>query len=120
MIKPELDNEQAAIMGARYLNGLEYGGRLAIQVTHTSKSNLSYRFKVWIAYPDLGNTELENISYWLGAVTGHKVTEQHEIKGSGYGFSRYFDGVCRVAHALRLLGLSNDERLQYNLKFTEL
>jgi hypothetical protein len=68
---------------------LDNGGRLLIAITHTSRSNLSYRFKVWVAWDEEGVVRTENLGYWLASLTGQTLTDRHELKAGGLGFDRY-------------------------------
>jgi hypothetical protein len=121
MITPQLQIlNDTKNQGERYLNGLHYGGRLVIQITHTNAQNTSYRYKVFIAYQDLGNTQLEPISYFIAAILGEKLTDKYELKGSGGGFSRYFHAVQNFIYALEKVGIETPPRYVYDIKYSEL
>jgi hypothetical protein len=77
---------------------LDNGGRLLIAITHTSRSNLSYRFKVWVAWDEEGVVRTENLGYWLASLTGQTLTDRHELKAGGLGFDRYLDVCLAIGH----------------------
>ena len=88
-----------------YAQCLDKGGKILISITHTSQSNLSYRYKVWLMYagkdiyserPWLFNM---NVTYWLASVQGKNLTDRDEMKGSGLGLNRYqfiFNEFCKA------------------------
>jgi hypothetical protein len=84
---------------------LTNGGKLLIQVTHTSASNISYRYSVRLAYKnEAGEIEFQNLAYWIGAVTGQSVVSKFygdELRGNGVGTDRFFLASLEVAHILK-------------------
>ena len=84
-----------------YAQCLDRGGTLLITITHTSQSNLSYRYKVWLIYSGKETPWIYdlNVTYWLASVQGKNLTDRDEIKGSGVGFNRYqfiFNDFCKA------------------------
>lgn len=84
---------------------LDNGGRLLIAITHTSRSNLSYRFKVWVAWEEEGRVQTDNLGYWLASLTGQTLTNNHELKAGGLGFDRYLDVCLAIGHIFETFGL---------------
>ena len=84
---------------------LDNGGQLLIAITHTSRSNLSYRFKVWVAFEWEGKTITDNLGYWLASLTGQTLTDRHELKAGGLGFDRYLDVCLAIGHIFETFGL---------------
>lgn len=84
---------------------LDNGGRLLIAITHTSRSNLSYRFKVWVAWDEEGTVLTDNLGYWLASLTGQTLTNNHELKAGGLGFDRYFDVCLAIGHIFETFDL---------------
>jgi len=116
---------------AEYLaDCLDKGGTILISITHTSQSNLSYRYKVWLMYA-AKNPYSEtpwiydlNVTYWLASVQGKNLTDNDEIKGSGVGFNRYqfiFNDFCK---ALEDCGIDLDqfknERGTWELSYSQI
>lgn len=105
---PEATLEAWKQIHARLMNG----GKLLIQVTHTSQSNLSYRYSVRLAYKNIaGEIDFQNLAYWIGAVTGESVVSRYygdELKGNGLGTDRFFLASLEVAHILKGYGLIAD------------
>lgn len=95
---------------ARLMNG----GKLLIQVTHTSKTNMSYRYSVRLAYlDDDQRINFQNLAYWIASVTGETVVSQYygdELRGNGIGTDRYFLAALEVGHILENMGLIDDHR----------
>lgn len=87
---------------------LANGGKLLIQVTHTSQSNTSYRYTIRLAYKnEQGEIDFRNLAYWVGAYTGEKVVSAwygDELKGDELGTDRYFLAALKVAHILKYFG----------------
>ena len=89
-----------------YAQCLDKGGKILISITHTSQSNLSYRYKVWLIYAGgLHNSGKRHylsdlsVTYWLASVQGKNLTDRDEIKGQGVGFNRYqfiFNEFCKA------------------------
>jgi hypothetical protein len=98
---------------------LDNGGGLLVSITHTSRSNLSYRYKVWLAHNTDKGVELDNLGYWLASAYGLTLTDNHDIKGNGLGFCRYFQAVRYVAGALQDLGLA-DPRYEYDIRYKQM
>jgi hypothetical protein len=113
-------SDHAKELGRKYLDRLNDGGRLVVQVTRTNPQNTTYRYKVFLAYTDDGATHVEPITYWLAAGLGEKVTDNNELKGSGGGFSRYFHAVQNFIYALEKLGIETPPRYVYDVKYSEL
>jgi hypothetical protein len=107
---PEDIKEAWGKIHARLMNG----GQLLIQVTHTSQSNLSYRYTVRLAYiDDDGRINFQNLAYWIAAITGETVVSQYygdELRGNGIGTDRYFLAALEVGHILENMGLIDDHR----------
>jgi hypothetical protein len=91
---------------------LRNGGKLLIQVTHTSASNLSYRYTVRLAYKNAqGEIDFDNLAYWIGAHTGESIVSKpcgDELKGDAFGTDRFFLAALQVGHILKDYGLIDD------------
>ena len=91
---------------------LQNGGKLLIQVTHTSQTNMSYRYSVRLAYKrENGEIDFSNLAYWIAAVSGESVVQKFygdELRGQGVGTDRYFLASLEVAHILKNLGFISD------------
>lgn len=99
---------------------LDNGGRLLISITHTSRSNLSYRFKVYVAWINqLGEVQTDNLGYWLATITGQTLTDKHDLKAGGLGFDRYLDVALGIGHIFESFGLAErEERYGYGIRYT--
>jgi hypothetical protein len=109
--KPELNEIQKRDYAEKVHAALMNGGKLLIQITHTSSSNLSYRYKVNLAAWNGKEIELTNLTYWLGAEWGESVVQQwagDELKGRGIGTDRYFLAAYQLGHVLKKYGLVDD------------
>jgi hypothetical protein len=109
--KPELNEIQKRDYAEKVHAALMNGGKLLIQITHTSSSNLSYRYKINLAAWNGKEIELTNLTYWLGAEYGQRVVQQwagDELKGSGLGTDRYFLAAYELGHVLKKYGLISD------------
>lgn len=120
-MKATISNDSAIYWGEIYKKALDNGGRLLVSITHTSRSNLSYRYKVKLAWWDGENQQIQfyNLGYWIASQTGASLTEQNELKGNGLGFCRYFEAARDVAYALKKLGLA-DDRYEYKIKYEQI
>jgi citrate synthase len=93
---------------------LKEGGKLLVSITHVSPSNMSYRYKVILAYVDeINPNELmfNTLSYWMAAEMKTKVVAEYAgdtLKGHGVGFDRYHDAAYTVGQILAKYGLVND------------
>jgi hypothetical protein len=81
---------------------LENGALLIPTITGISKTNLSYRYKVSLAYNSENGrgVELAWLTYWLAGELGKNLTDNDELKGQGVGFDRYHDIVYTIAEIL--------------------
>jgi hypothetical protein len=91
-------------------NAIRNGGKLLVSITHTSVSNMSYRYKVVLAYTDSKTNEVEfsNLTYWIAAEMKTKAVRAYagdELRGSGCGFDRYHDAAYTVGFILKKYGL---------------
>jgi hypothetical protein len=91
---------------------LKNGGKLLVQVTHTSASNMSYRYSVRLAYKnEAGEIDFQSLAYWIAAVTGQTVVSKYygdELRGNGIGTDRFFLASLEVAHILKDYGFISD------------
>jgi hypothetical protein len=91
---------------------IKAGGKLLIQVTHTSKSNLSYRYSVRLAYTDTqGEVTFRNLAYLIGATTGESIVSRFygdELKGHGVGTDRFFLCAYEIGLMMKAQGLISD------------
>jgi hypothetical protein len=105
-LTPELQEQYAQALAQK----LEDGGKLLISITHTSKSNMSYRYKVDLAYNANGKTEIEHLSYWLAACWKETIYAGafNELKATGVGTDRYFLAAYNIGLILKEYGLIED------------
>lgn len=92
-------------------NCLKEGGKLLVNITHVSPSNMSYRYKVILAYVDdinPGELMFKTLTYWMAAEMKTKAVAEYAgdtLKGSGCGFDRYHDAAYTVGQLLAKYGL---------------
>jgi hypothetical protein len=105
-LSPELQKQYAQALAQK----LEDGGKLLISITHISKSGMSYRYKVDLAYNANGKVEIEDVSYWLAACWGEKVEQFmfNELKSTELGTNRYFLAAYNIGLTLKKFGLIDD------------
>ena len=105
-LTPELKKQYAQALAQK----LEDGGKLLISITHTSKSNMSYRYKVDLAFTTNGKTEIEHLTYFLAACWKETVYAGafNELKGNGVGTDRYFLAAYNIGLTLKEYGLIED------------
>lgn len=120
-MKAILSTDSALFWGEIVKKQLDNGGKLLVSITHTSRSNLSYRYKVSLAWWDSESEQVKlyNLGYWLASQIGATLTEQNQLKGNGLGFCRYFEAARNVAFALKKLGLAGD-RYEYEIKYEQI
>lgn len=101
MRKVEMTAEEQKFAAVLYRNYLANGAILLPTITKTSKTNMSYRYQVKMAYVEgAKGIEIMNLTYWLASELGKNLTDDDEIKGSGCGFDRYHDAVYTIADVL--------------------
>lgn len=90
-------------------------GKLLIQITHTSASNMSYRYKVTLAHYGkdwAGNDAviLENLTYLLASAWKENYYSGafNELKGNGIGTDRYFLAAYNIGLTLKKYGYITD------------
>jgi hypothetical protein len=105
-LTPELKKQYAQEVAQK----LADGGKLLISITHTSASNMSYRYKVDLAFNNDGKTEIEHLTYWLAACWKENIYAGafNELKGAGIGTDRYFLAAYNIGQTLKKFGLIND------------
>ena len=105
-LTPELKQKYAEEVAQKIADG----GKLLISITHTSQSNMSYRYKVDLAFNKDGKTEIEHLSYWLAACWNESLHSGffNELKGSGVGTDRYFLAAYNIGLTLKKYGLIDD------------
>ena len=105
-LSPELKEQYAQALAQK----LEDGGKLLISITHCSKSNMSYRYKVSVAYSADGQTKIEDLNYWLAACWKETLYQGafNELKGNGVGTNRYFLAAYNIGLTLKNYGLIED------------
>ena len=109
--RPKESPEWVAERAAGYLEKIRNGGRLLVSITHTSASNMSYRYSVRLAYWDGEAVQVENLAYWLGCLWNERVVEAWsgmELRANGLGTDRYFLAAYDIGQSLKSLGLISD------------
>lgn len=93
-------------------HAIKNGGKLLIQVTHTSASNMNYRYSVRLAFKDnKGEIYFKNLAYLIGATTGESVVMKpygDELKGHGVGTDRFFLCAYEIGLMMKTQGLIAD------------
>ena len=82
------------------------GGLLLVAITGISKTNMSYRLKVKLAYNTPNGVELMNVTYWLASELKKNLTDDDEIRFNGLGYDRVHDLAYTVAEILRGYGFA--------------
>lgn len=105
-LSPQLKEKYAYALAQK----LEDGGKLLISITHCSKSNMSYRYKVSVAYSANGQTKIEDLNYWLAACWKETLYQGafNELKGHGLGIDRYFWAAYNIGLTLKEYDLIED------------
>jgi hypothetical protein len=109
--KPKLTEIEKLDRAEKVAAALKNGGKLIIQITHTSKTNMSYRYKVNLFEFDGQEIQLTNLAYWLGAEWDQKVVSAYhgdELKGNGIGTDRYFLAAYEIGLTLKARGVISD------------
>lgn len=111
-IKPKMTAAEIGL-GLMKLNEtlVKGNGKLLIQITHTSSSNMSYRYKVTLAHYGKdwqGNDAIitENLTYLLASAWNENFYSGmfNELKGSGVGTDRYFLAAYNIGLTLEKYG----------------
>lgn len=98
---PAENRRMGEIIGER----LQNGGLLLVAITGTSKTNMSYRLKVDLAYTDkAGKVDTIHLNYWLAQALKKNLTDRNELKFSGLGFDRVHDIAYTIAEILKGYG----------------
>ena len=91
---------------------IKAGGKLLIQVTHTSATNMSYRYSVRLVHTDTdGEICFRNLAYLIGATTGESIVRKpygDELKGQGVGTDRFFLASYEIGLIMKAQGLIAD------------
>lgn len=109
--KPQLSESEKLERAEKVAAALKNGGKLLIQITHVSASNMSYRYKVNLAEWNGQDLEITNLTYWLAAEWNERAVSAwagDELKGSGIGTDRYFLAAYNLALTLKARGLIAD------------
>lgn len=100
---PAENRRMAEIIGRH----LENGAILLVAITGTSKTNMSYRLKVSLAYEsEAGGLDVIYLNYWLAQALKKNLTAENEIRFSGCGFDRVHDVAYTIAEILRGYGFA--------------
>lgn len=103
VLTPEEKRELAQVIGTHLTRN---GGLLLVAITGTSKTNLTYRLKLKLAFNGSSGVELMNISYWLASELEKNMTDDDEIRFNGCGFDRVHDVAYTVATILGRYGFA--------------
>ncbi len=109
--KPKLDDQEKLDRAVKVAAALKNGGKLLIQITHTSPSNMSYRYKVNLAEWDGKEIQTTNLTYWLAAEWNERAVQAwagDELKGNGIGTDRYFLAAYEIGLTLKARGVISD------------
>lgn len=89
----------------------EQGGRFEFVIHSTSKSNLSYKYSVFLWYFDSVTERVDRhyLNYWLAFCLGQNLTDNDKVKGSGLGFNRADYAIQQIAKILDNLGIEHRE-----------
>lgn len=92
---------------------LSRGGLLSVSITHTSQTNLSYRYSVKIYYPTERGIDSLYMNWAIAQMTTIKQHKNGALKGSGVGFDRAFDVAETLNHIFTGLGLERIKNIRY-------
>lgn len=109
--KPQLSESEKLERAEKVAAALKNGGKLLIQITHVSASNMSYRYKVNLAEWNGQELDITNLTYWLAAEWNERAVSAwagDELKGNGIGTNRYFLAAYNLALTLKARGLIAD------------
>ena len=109
--KPQLTEIEKLERAEKVAAALKNGGKLLIQITHVSASNMSYRYKVNLAEWNGKEIEITNLTYWLAAEWNERAVQAwagDELKGAGVGTDRYFLAAYNLGATLKARGLIDD------------
>jgi hypothetical protein len=100
---PAENRALAEIVGER----LQNGAVLLVAITGTSKTNMSYRLKVSLAYDtETRGIDVMYLTYWLASVLGKNLTDADELRLNGCGYDRVHDIAYTVAEILKGYGFA--------------
>jgi hypothetical protein len=109
--KPQLDDLEKLDRAEKVAAALKNGGKLLIQITHVSKSNMSYRYNVKLAEWTGNEVQITSLNPWIAAEWNEKLTLSngaYELKGNGIGTNRYFLAAYEIGLTLKARGLVDD------------
>lgn len=109
--KPKESDEWILTHANNYLQELRNGGKLHITILSTSKSNMSYTYRVRLVYWDGEEVQDVNLSYFLACLWRESVNVRWEgdcLKGNGIGTDRYFLAAYNIGQSFKALGLIDD------------
>lgn len=70
---------------------LTNGGLLIVNITHTSKSNMSYSSDVTVYYTDTaGRVDYLSLNWVFSILTDYKLDKNGHLRGNGCGIDRRF------------------------------
>jgi hypothetical protein len=92
---------------------LERGGLLSVSITHTSQTNLSYRYSVKVYYPTERGIDSLYMNWAISQLTTIRQHKNGALKGSGCGFDRAFDVAETLNHIFTGLGLERIKNIRY-------
>lgn len=106
MTKATMQPDSKKAMARFVAENLAHGAKLLITITHASRSNMSYRYKVAMAYTDKnGAVQVAYLNYWMAAELGISLNADNELRGNGCGFDRRHDAAYTVGTILGNYGL---------------
>jgi hypothetical protein len=82
------------------------GGLLLVAITGTSKTNMSYRLKVRLAYNTPNGVDVMSVTYWLASELKRNLTDDDEIRFTGLGYDRAHDVAYTIALILSRYGFA--------------
>jgi hypothetical protein len=109
----ESDNKAAtyALESAHYY--LERGGLLSVSITHTSASNMSYRYSVKVYYPTERGIDSLYLNWSISQLTTIRQHKNGNLKGGGCGFDRAYDVAVTLNQIFVGLGLEQIKNIRY-------
>lgn len=82
---------QALGLLKRVYGHTQNGGLLIVNITHTSKSNMSYSSDATIYYTDTaGRVDYLSLNWMFSTLTDYKLDKNGHLKGNGCGIDRRF------------------------------
>jgi len=85
----KIDDQKRAELVERFTKTVPAGAELMFVCTHTARGGMTHGFRVFFANEDADYGRfVQDITYWVGALTGHYSEKAQEIRIGGTGYSK--------------------------------